>query len=493
MTRHPQPSEVTRLRIALLGIYHESNTFIETPTTLKDFENSHLLRGDEIIKEYRNAFHEIGGMLEVLEGNNIEAVPILFAEATPGGMVSAATFQSLLDEMIQGLKKALPVDACLVIPHGAGVSEEYPDMDGHWLGKVRKTVGDKIPIAGTLDPHANVSEEMVKATDILIAYSTNPHVDQRETGKKSAELLLRMIKNGINPVQRLIQAKVAISIEQQLTSAEPCAGIYRRIKEQYARSGIISISLLLGFPYADVKEMGSSFLVISDNEIAATLAGNELDAYLEKIKHNCVGEKQNIEDILPALGNMPKPVLLLDMGDNVGGGSAGNSVFLLNAIEQFGKYHSFICIYDPQAAEMASGHQQNEVFDLSVTDSAGISFSGKVKLISITEGKFHEKNPRHGGHAFYDMGKTAIVKTINGNTIMINSLRIPPFSLMQLTSANVDPQNFDIIIAKGVNAPIAAYGPVCPTIIQVNTPGVTQADMTQFNYKHRRKPLFPFE
>ncbi len=91
------------------------------------------------------------------------------------------------------------------------------------------------------------------------------------------------------------------------------------------------------------------------------------------------------------------------------------------------------------------------------------------------------------------MGKTAVVARPNGSVIMLTSLRVPPFSLGQLTSCDVHPDAFDVIVAKGVVAPLAAYAPVCPSIIQVNTPGVTQADMTMFSYKNRRKPLFPFE
>jgi microcystin degradation protein MlrC len=86
-----------------------------------------------------------------------------------------------------------------------------------------------------------------------------------------------------------------------------------------------------------------------------------------------------------------------------------------------------------------------------------------------------------------------VVATEEGSEIMLTSLRVMPFSLQQLISQGVNPSEFDAIVAKGVNAPIAAYSPVCPTIIQVNTPGVTQADMTLFDFKHRRKPLFPFE
>ena len=76
---------------------------------------------------------------------------------------------------------------------------------------------------------------------------------------------------------------------------------------------------------------------------------------------------------------------------------------------------------------------------------------------------------------------------------MLMSNRVPPFSLQQLTSFDIQPEHFDVIVAKGVIAPIAAYAPVCKTIFQVDTPGPTQANMTSFVYRNRRKPLFPFE
>ena len=91
------------------------------------------------------------------------------------------------------------------------------------------------------------------------------------------------------------------------------------------------------------------------------------------------------------------------------------------------------------------------------------------------------------------MGVTAIVKTLKGTTIMLTSQRIAPFSLMQLLNFKVNPAEFDVIVAKGVQAPIAAYSSSCPTIIRVNTMGSTAADMVQFTYKNRRYPLFPFE
>jgi microcystin degradation protein MlrC len=111
---------------------------------------------------------------------------------------------------------------------------------------------------------------------------------------------------------------------------------------------------------------------------------------------------------------------------------------------------------------------------------------------SLHDGRFSESEVRHGGKAEYDMGKSAVIET-DDLTLLVHSIRTPPFSLNQLTSCGLDPGKFRMIVVKGVNAPLAAYGPVCRTFIRVDTPGVTMADMTCLPFVHRRRPLFPFE
>jgi microcystin degradation protein MlrC len=76
---------------------------------------------------------------------------------------------------------------------------------------------------------------------------------------------------------------------------------------------------------------------------------------------------------------------------------------------------------------------------------------------------------------------------------MLTSRRQPPFSIRQLTAFGVNPEEFHVLVAKGVHAPLAAYEPVCRRVIRANTPGVTTADPSLFNYRHRRRPMFPFE
>lgn len=482
-------------KVALLGIHHESNTFIKTQTTLEDFKNGHLLKGQDIIHEYRCAFHEIGGMLEIMEKEGIEVIPIFYAEANPGGIISAETYNTLIYEMMRELDKEMPVDGCLVVPHGAAVSESFPDMDGHWLNVLRNKIGSSIPIIGTVDPHANMSQTMVAATNGLIAYKTNPHTDQRETGILAAMLMVSILKRSVSPVQVLFSLPLAISIEKQRTDIEPCKSLLSYANSFMKRRDILSVSILLGFPYADVKEMGTSVVIIAnkDKELALQV-GELLSSYIVTNKQQFNGIKTDVPK-KDFLRNCKRPILFLDMGDNVGGGAPGNSTYLLEAFERKKIENSFICIWDPMSVIEAGKHIIGDRFTLSIGASpiSGIPYSSIVTLLALQRGHFEETKPRHGGQIHFDMGMTALVKTIEGTTIMLTSIRTLPFSLQQLLSFNLEPSSFDIIVAKGVNAPIAAYDPVCSTILQIDTPGTTGADMTSFNYHNRRKPMFPFE
>jgi microcystin degradation protein MlrC len=51
---------------------------------------------------------------------------------------------------------------------------------------VRRIVGPDVPIAATLDLHANISDRMVSSIDAFIGYRTNPHLDMRERGIEAA-------------------------------------------------------------------------------------------------------------------------------------------------------------------------------------------------------------------------------------------------------------------------------------------------------------------
>lgn len=493
----PTSNKNNSKRIGLIGIYHESNTFIDQVTTMQNFKEGHLIFGKDILTEYKPSYHEIGGIIEGLNQPEFELVPIMYASATPGGIIDKKTSDKLISLLVEKLETALPLDGLMVVPHGAAVSEINDDFDGYWLSLVRDFLGE-IPIIGTLDPHANISAKMISAVDAFIAYKTNPHIDQREVGKQAALMMIDTLNNKVKPLQNLLPSKIAISIEQQYTASEPCLSLYQLADKLSQKEDLISMSILLGFPYADVKDMGSAFLVVTNNnqDLSERIL-EKLEQYLQKNQANFVGEKISIQEALHITDKASKPVLLLDMGDNVGGGSPGDSTFLLHALEAKQNYKSFICIYDPESVKILTKYSPNDIVELTIgakTDqNHGSPLITNVLLKKIVDGKFQESKPRHGGQTHYNMGPTAIVETFKGTTIMLSSLRIVPFSLEQLLHFNITPSDFDVVVAKGVQAPITAYQSHCPTIIRVNTPGSTTADMLKLIYKKRRKPLFPFE
>ena len=492
-------SNSSKKRIGIIGVYHESNTFLDKQTTWGDFENGHLLYGQDIIEEYRDAFHEIGGMVAILSAEeDIELVPLFYGEATPGGIIAEETANRLIKEVERTLKNAPPLDGLMVVPHGAGVSVSYLDFDGHWLKMVREILGPNLPIIGTIDPHCNLSKTMVEAVDALIAYKTNPHVDQRDVGKAAAVLMIDTLKGKIKPEMVLLQTKVAISIEMQHTGSDPCETLFAFAREVQDVPGVLSTNVVLGFPYADVPEMGTSFIVITNNDkYLAEKKAAILNEYLLKNHLDFSGKKIGLEELPEHIRKVEKPLLILDMGDNVGGGSPADSTFLLDVLESCSGVKSFMCIYDPEAVAEIKAKNPAGYFSIKIgakTDKLhGETMSMEVKLEDIVDGKFTEKEPRHGGQVNFNMGETAIVTSKSGNTIMLTSLRIVPFSLQQLLHFNIDPTSYDVLVAKGVNEPLAAYQSVCKTILRANTPGVTRADMASLTYKNRRKPLFPLD
>jgi microcystin degradation protein MlrC len=295
-----------------------------------------------------------------------------------------------------------------------------------------------------------------------------------------------------------VQTKVAISIEMQHTGSSPCLELYELAKQISNSSKVLSVSVVLGFPYADVHEMGTSFLVITDNDpIEAGKLANKLKAYLEEHHFLFSGGEIDLKALPAKIKHAEKPLLLLDMGDNVGGGSPGDGTYLLSILENNNVGKGFVCINDPGSVEEFESLATGESLTLEVggkTDQHhGEPVLVTAKLMALLDGKFLEKEPRHGGQVSFNMGKTAIVETIKGNTLMLTSLRIAPFSLQQLLAFGLAPQDFDVIVAKGVHAPLAAYMSVCKDLIRVNTPGVTRADIRALQYMNRRKPLYPFE
>ena len=167
-------------RVGIIALLHESNTFLDEPTTLDHFRSNLLTTGQGVIDAFRGSQHEVGGFIEAMSDQpEIELVGIFGARAMPYGAITTECWQTLMEQLEHALRSSLPLDGLLVAPHGATVAIPAPDADGDWLQRVRKIVGPEMPIIGTLDLHANVSPLMAQQCNALFGYRTNPHLDQK--------------------------------------------------------------------------------------------------------------------------------------------------------------------------------------------------------------------------------------------------------------------------------------------------------------------------
>jgi microcystin degradation protein MlrC len=265
------------------------------------------------------------------------------------------------------------------------------------------------------------------------------------------------------------------------------------------RPGVLSASVGLGFAFADVEKMGSSFLVVADGDpdVAREQARWMAERAWGRRQEFLMDLPSPTEAVKRAASSSEFPVVLMDVGDNVGGGSPGDSTLLLAEILRQGVEGALVILWDPAAAQSCVEAGIGAEVRLEVggkTDGLHgrpVSVQGVVGAIS--DGRFTDDRPRHGGQRIYDQGLTVVLETPQGHTIVLTSKRMPPFSLEQILSLGIDPESKRLIVVKGVIAPRAAYEPIAKKILTVDTPGSTSANIHGFEYKRRRRPLYPLE
>lgn len=474
---------MTQPRIGILGFLHESNTFLGIPTRWEDFASTSMHEGEAVRERWGRSHHELGGFFDGCLAEGLEAVPGFATLAVPSGAIAAEDFERIADAILQGLERVGEVDGLLVALHGATVSEAYRDADGEVLRRIRAKTGRALPIVVTLDLHANVSADMTALSDAIVAYRTNPHLDQRERGEEAARLLARMLRGEVRPVMALSTPPLAVPIAAQLSDS---LFLFDDLREVLAWPGILSASVNLGFYYADVEEMGTSFLAVADGDeaLARKAADWMADRAWARRGELLPALPSPAEAVAAAMAAERKPVALMDVGDNVGGGSPADSLVLFEECLRQGARKALVVLFAPNLVERCAA--------AGVGAAVSLGFcAGQVRLLG--DGRFTERKVRHGGWTHCDQGLTAVVATEEGHQVVLTTRRMAPMSLEQVRSAGVDPSQLDILIVKGVIAPQAAYREVAASIVLVDTPGPTANDPGSFSYRHRRQPMFPME
>lgn len=494
-------AQTAKPRVAVGGILHESNTFHSVKTPLEDFRRSVAAEGQDALSLWADNNDEVAGMVEAGREAGFELVPTLVAVATPSGPVTDEAFDALTGELAARLRAAGKLDGVLLALHGAMVTESHPHGDAEVVRRVREVIGPAMPLVVTHDFHANISPEIVERTTVLLSYKTNPHVDQKERGRKAAEIMAGILAGRYRPTQALAKPGMLYNIRFQNTNVEPLRPIVEETRRLEREPGILAVSVTGGYQYADVPAMGASVVAVTNNqpekarEIARRLS-DMLWATRDKLKLEL---PDPAEAVRRAMRAERFPVVLVEMGDNIGGGSAGDATFILSELVRQKAQGWFVAIADPEAVQAAVRAGVGGAFDALVggkTDKLHgepVRIRGRVK--SLHDGQFMETEIRHGGQRYYDQGLTAVIEAEGStrdlkNLVMLTTRRMVPFSLHQLISCGVYPERQRILVVKAAIAFRAAYEPVAAQIIEVDTGGTTAVNPARFTYRRVPPTLF---
>ncbi|MBN1399581.1 MAG: M81 family metallopeptidase [Anaerolineae bacterium] len=492
---------MAKRRVLIGGMSHETNTFNPLPTTWADFERG-MLRGQELIARRRETNTELGGFIQRLASErDIALLPAMYAEATPGGMVTAESLQIVLSDWLDTLQR-YPVDGVLLALHGAMVSEDVPDGEGYLLRRLRETVGPRVPIVCTLDLHATLTPELAEHADAVTVYRTYPHLDMAERGQEAAGLLLATLSGRAHPTLAVAKRPLLIGPPHNvLPHDQPMKRIMDRAREMEATiEGVLAACPVHGFMQQDVPHggVGAAVTVNGDPALAQRLAEELAQSLLDHRHGFFVDLPDARESVALAKVCERPPTAIADSGDNIGGGTPGDGTALLHEILRQNVTSAFVHLVDAEAARTAARAGVGATVHLSVGGKSDPIYGPPVEITgvvrAITDGVY--LNRAWGGYSAgveSNMGLTARIDW-RGITILASSYRYSPNNIMHAKSVGIYPEDYAMSVCKGGLAFREAYKPpVARTYIQSDTPGYSSSNLEQFTFRRIKRPIYPLD
>jgi len=484
------------MRIAVAGFLHETNTFSPIPTRSEDFleggiSSPGMLSGDDILyfasEEMNNAS---SGFLRKAATLGMQAVPVVWAEAQPSGMMSLEVFEGVMSALEDGLRTSGPFDGVFLDAHGAMLYGDYQNGEEEILRRVRAVVGD-IPVIASLDLHANLSDGAVSLATMLIACRTYPHVDMYQTGERCAEAMRNCLA-GRKPLAVFRRIPFLMPTSSQGTGDEPCMSLFGMLERICATAGIASASLLLGFPPADSKDCGPSLIVYGDSLASAEAQADKLLTAVMEREEKFVSRLTPLSGAIElALSRKPvqgRPVILADVQDNPGGGSGGDSVWIIEELLKRGADGVAVgMLYDPESATKAHEAGEGALVRLSLGGKilpGHAPLHGEFTVVKLHEGPVICTGPMARGMTV-DLGKAALLR-IGAVLISVGSVRIQAADRAVFTMFGLDPVTMKILVLKSFIHFEADFGSIASAIIRVEAPGAEFDDPCKVIYSRLR-------
>ncbi|MFC3123708.1 M81 family metallopeptidase [Pseudoroseomonas globiformis] len=486
-------------RIAMGGFLHESHSFAPRPTGWAEFRHPGGLppfqRGPGTIEALRPTSAGFAGALAEAESRGFEVVALPWCFANPAGPVTPQAFERISACMVADLVAALdqaPLDGVYLDLHGAMVVEGFPDGEGELLRRMRAVLGPDVPLTASLDPHCNLTEQMVRLTDALSPYRTYPHVDMKAAGARAMALLARRIELRRPFAKAFRQADYWTPLSSQCTMVEPMAGVYVVRAELEGRPGLHEMAFCFGFPYADFADCGMGWAAYADDQGSADAAADTFAAMLDEreplFAGGAIPAAEGVAEAVRLSATATKPILLADTQDNPGGGGHGDTTGLLAELVRQGAPAVLGLINDADSAAACHAAGKGARLTLKLGGkSDGVPLEAEVEVLRLTDGRFTCGGPMNAGNPA-DLGPTALV-AIGTVRVIIVSRKMQAHDQALFRHIGIEPAAEKILALKSSVHFRADFQPIAEAVLVVAAPGPVLADPSSLPFRNLRPGL----
>jgi len=491
-------------RVAVGGLHHETNTFAPLKATYEEFLQGGgwpgIQRGRSFFTTFPGMNLPISGGIEVLTGHGHTLVPLVWAAATPSAHVTEDAYERIAGMMLDDLKAAGPLDGIFLDLHGAMVTEHLDDGEGELLRRVRTVVGREIPLVASLDLHANVTQQMIDLTDVMVAYCTYPHVDMADTGRRAAEVLHGLLSGQGKPSKASEKLPFLIPLPWQCTMTEPGGTTYIALKQIERETGVL-LSFTPGFPAADFPDCGGTIFGYGRDIGETCAAVQALTAAICRREGEFAGTIYDADAAVGEALRRPagKPVVLADTQDNPGAGGSSDTVGLLQALVRAKAPDTALAVmWDPAAAAAAHAAGKGATITLDLGGKSGAPgqhpFRGSFVVEALGNGEFLGTGPMYGG-AHMKLGPMALLR-IGGVRVATATRKVQAADQAIFRHLGVEPTATRLLALKSSVHFRADFAPIAQDILVVKALGAMLADPVDFPFKRLRpgirlRPLGP--
>lgn len=487
--RLERPADTRPLRAFTAGLGAETNTFSPVATGMDAFAQTFLYRPGE----HPPALTEVSAPLYLLRQRARERgwtlVEGTYAFALPGGRVERSTYETLRDEILAQLAAAGALDMVALSLHGAMCASGHDDCEGDLLARVRGIVGPATPVGVEFDPHAHLSAAMVENADVLVAFKEYPHTDFLDRGNELIDLLERCARTGWRPCRAIFDCR---TIGRFHTRREPMRGFVREMVAAEGQPGIASVSLVHGFPWGDVADMGAKVLVLADEASHARTTADRLGRALHAIRGRTFAPPLPLREAFDeALAHPSGPVVLADVSDNPGGGAPGDSTVLLEQVIARGVDACVGPVWDPETVAEAHAAGPGGRFPARLGGKSGAGSGAPLELEVEVIGLAAEASQDWAGTRM-SLGRACGLR-VGPCDIMVSSIRDQAYSPELFEVVGIDPTAKRLVVVKSAQHFVAGFASMAREIVLASGGGPLETDFRRIPYRNLRRPMWPLD